>query len=264
MDLYASTGRLDDSRCLTDLANLGINTHGILRISEAETAQATIITDPEGIQFTAFYPGPIVEPSVWRDWLTSIFTVAGSVFIQAPLPANLMLAGMEHAKLLGAQIIWCPGQYADQLSSSDISAMLPFCALLVGNEHEISHLSNAVDLSQVCTIMSAGADPVTISTTAGRTSVQIPSNPNAVDPTGCGDALVAGIAHTVAGIGAGVGADTKADKDQADKDIRGLTNEQLEQAVQCGIEFAQCCIRTTGSQAHSLAAILEDTTNPRA
>lgn len=240
VDLYSSTGKLDDAQSLKALADLGINTRGILRVAGADTAQATIITDPAGIQFTAFYPGPHITLSDWRTWLTATFTMAGDIFVQAPQPANLMLAGVEHAVLLGAEVIWCPGQYADQLLAAEVATILPYCSLLVGNQHEISFLSKIADFSHVSTIQSAGKGPVTISTPRQHTTVEIPGTNAAVDPTGCGDALVAGIAHYL-----------------ANYRYRSPNDAQLEQAVRCGIEFAQYCIKATGSQAHSLAAILK-------
>ena len=109
-------------------------------------------------------------------------------FIQAPLRSDLMQTGVKLAHEAGIAVIWCPGQFADQLTAQDIRATLEHTRVVVGNSHEISYLKQLASLEDQIVIETHGADPVQFTAQGQRGHVSVPFI-EAVDPTGCGDAF---------------------------------------------------------------------------
>lgn len=225
---------------------MGANTAPILRIDGQDTAQATIITDPDGDQFTAFFPGPSATSSLWQPWVRRFIHPAACCFVQAPFAPHLSIAGTSRAAQMGLPVIWCPGQYADQMGRDEICSILEFTHILIGNTHEISHLRRHGDLSQQWLIETAGSEPVTLFAPdqwdQHPIKVPVPDAFNPIDPTGCGDALLAGFVHHLVA---------------ASADCKAPVLSQLIPAVEAGIQLARACLGESGSQAHSVAAILE-------
>ena len=244
VDIVSISGRNDDDPILAALNALGANTEPVLRIPGHDTAHATIITDPQGDQFTAFFPGPTVTAQRWQPWAARSIAADAACFVQAPFAPDLSLAGMSTASQSQVPVFWCPGQYADQMNAEEINALLPFTNLIIGNRHEISHLRARSDLSGHWVIETNSADTVTVygpSEQAPHPAViPVPAS-TPTDPTGCGDALIAGFVHQLIASSA---------------DCAAPALDKLVTAVEAGIELAQACLAESGSQAHSVAAIL--------
>lgn len=233
---------MNDAPLLEQTQALNIDVSAVWRKQDAQTAEAMIITDPNGDQFTAFYPGPEPEADEWMMHLRSHVTRACEVFIQAPLRADLMRGGFNVAQLHNLPVIWCPGQYADQLHADDIEAFVEAADILIGNEHEIAYLSDRLNSMSCTVIQSAGPHDVRIQMGSETWSIPITTPAKvAVDPTGCGDALIAGIVHRLA--------------QAADFDWHRPSRKILSQAVECGIAAAQRCLGQQGSQVHDLTGL---------
>lgn len=171
---------------------------------------------------------------------------AACCFVQAPLAPHLTISATSRAAQTGLPVIWCPGQYADQMSGDEICSILEFTDILVGNRYEISHLRSHRDLSRQWLIETAGPEPVTVFAPGQwdqpSAEIPVPDANNRIDPTGCGDALLAGFVHHLVANSA---------------DCKAPVLGQLIPAVEAGIQLAQACLGESGSQAHSVAAILE-------
>lgn len=195
--VFGTLGDADGAAYLDHLERLSIPTQGLLQLVGA-SAQGLVITDPNGDQFTAFYPGPDLSQETWSAHLSqhqSALTEARFV-VQAPFPAQLTQAVFD---LLGAtnsqaQLIWCPGQYADMLSSEELSQMLPGVDLVVGNQWEIDYLRQHTSDIACLLLKTDGANPVQlIQHDQVLHSIPVPPAKTITDPTGCGDALIAAI-----------------------------------------------------------------------
>ena len=197
--LPVGTLGLDDADAyLKHLNLLNVPTDGLLQLG-GTSAQGLVITDPNGDQFTGFYPGPSITLAQWQRHIGLLEPVLqhARYVIQAPFPAELtehVLDRVAPMRTAGLTLVWCPGQYADMLSPQDISAMLPLVDLVVGNAWEIDYLERHIKDESTLLLKTDGSAPVSLRS-AGKTlwSETVPEAPTVTDPTGCGDAFTAAL-----------------------------------------------------------------------
>ena len=137
--------------------------------------------------------------------------------------------------------IWCPGQYAQHFSAEQVAPLVAWADLIILNRFEWRTLYPLVKRGVIerfttrgkprkpGVIVTRGAGSVVIwSPGATRTSVAVPPVTRSAqrDPTGCGDALSAGV-------------------------IAGLVERlPVTLAVERGIAVAQLCLQQPGTQHH--------------
>lgn len=208
---------------------------------DAYCARAVIITDIDGHQFTGFFPGPVPGAAAWQQHLDTLELPACELFIQAPYPPELMLTALTHAGRLPTPPlrIWCPGQYADQLQPNQARHSVAQCDWIVGNHYEIGHLSAHSDLTGKLIIQTNSGAPVEITFPNGaHTTVPLTAVADPVDPTGCGDAFLAGLTHMLL------------------KHPPAAREDALADAVTAGHTQAVKCLQAVGGQPHHLLADL--------
>ncbi|MEM9620384.1 MAG: PfkB family carbohydrate kinase [Pseudomonadota bacterium] len=235
--LVAAYGGTDGANYLAHLQAQGASQSGLLTCP-GRCARAIIIADPNGDQFTGFYPGHVPTTDAWLAHLKSLTTqiAADATLLLAPYPAEMMLTTAQWASAHGLRLIWNPGQYADQLAARDIDAIATLSDWVIGNQHEITALAKLAPIHATChTVQTGGAAPIEVRL-AGRADLTTYPVPTvaAVDPTGCGDAFLAAFASQM--------------------QSRGWTtnSQQLQHAVQYGIHSASACLRCSGAQQHQL------------
>ncbi len=249
--LVSCTGLVDDADYLAHLAALGIDTRFCLRTPGRSNARAVIMTDPEGHQFTGFYPGPVPDVEQWRAHLETISFAQAAIFIQAPYPPPLMACTLQHASQLAHPplILFVPGQYTDQLSADQMATMVTMADWVIGNDYEIKCLQNHHSLNNQLVIRTHGAQPIRLSFADGtEISIDVPASASSVDPTGCGDALVAGLCQHLVTQGLEV---------EVLKNLKHAPHpnqlEALKDAVLAGCHMAAACLVQHGSQQHTSA-----------
>jgi len=247
VQLVSATGTEDDQNYVAHLASFGIQVQCCIRQQHSYTARAVIITDPAGHQFTGFFPGPVISEAAWQQHLSQLDFDNCAIFVQAPYPPALMLATLKHASTLKNTPlrICCPGQYADQLTATEATDLLTATDWLIGNAYEIAHLAPFTEDQALVIIETNGAEGITVqwpqptergthkdAVTRSPDVFQVPKVKTPIDPTGCGDAFLSGLAHTLA---------------------NGPTNtfiEHLPSAIQQGIHTAALCLTHKGAQRH--------------
>ena len=229
-------GTLDAAPYLNHLAQLGVDTGDCLTVDDTTMASAIILTDAQGTQFTGFYPGHIPTAGQWAAHLRALSNPATALFIQAPFPADLMIAGLSHFKTsTQALTVWAPGQYADQLDRDDIENMLGLTDWLVGNTYEIQCLEQHAALQEQRMVITSGHAPIQIQTPSATVQFDVPPVADLVDPTGCGDALLAGFCAMLA------------------LTVKGAASREIElyrQGIELGNMLAARCLVQHGSQHH--------------
>lgn len=193
--LLSIAGNEDFNRYAQHLGNAH---DGILTVKDAACAKANIITDPNGAQFTAFSPGPNIDGAAWEAHLTSQPLEPIDLFVCAPFPALLMQTALRQTKTRNPDIfnLWVPGQYADSLDAQTLINAMIYTDVLVGNAHELNHIRRTSPrcLEHKTIIETDGPRPVrAILADGNQRTMPIPSVVPQVDPTGCGDAFVAGL-----------------------------------------------------------------------
>jgi adenosine kinase len=216
------------------VAASGISEAGIHRIAGTPSARGLVLTGGDGTQFTAFYPGPSGLDR-WAADLDELLVAeaAGTAFAAALVVPDLpdkMLGCLRRLTHLPLRI-WCPGQYAELLDATILRAALATKPLLVLNHHEWQALCRQIPAQSLLAdgrraVVTDGPHPVMI--LPGATAVPVPAPESVVDPTGCGDALLAALTDAL------------------------LEGVPLSAAVAAGIRLAQRCLGRRGAQYHEV------------
>ena len=200
--LLLSISGYDDAPYRELLATQPLIDHGIYRDTSAPCANAFILSDPRGTQFTAFQSGPTVTDQAWTKHLTALQSQLAdcSMLLCAPFPPELMRATMAftHKHNPRTLVIWCPGQYADQMDAEGLRQCSTYWHWLVANAYEVDHIrAHAPDILKDKTVITThGSAPVTVDLPdGGRRTFAVQAASRVVDPTGCGDAFSAGLVN---------------------------------------------------------------------
>lgn len=216
------------------VAAAGISEAGIFGIPGTPSARGIVLTGSDGVQFTAFYPGPSGLDR-WQTDLDELLT--GPPYDAAIIAPDLPQKMSGCARRLSALplVVWCPGQYAEMLTAIEIEATLHAAHLLVVNRHEWQALRDRLPEERICqqvarVVITDGPLPVTI--LPGQISVAVPdpSHGSRHDPTGCGDAFVAALTSAL------------------------LAQSDIATAVAAGIDLAGRCLACRGAQSHAPGA----------
>ena len=233
--LLSITGS-DDARYQTALRAKLVDLAGVLRDTRGSCATAYILSDPDHQQFTAFHSGPDVAVTVWDEHLAAMTAQLAScrLLLCAPFPPDLMLGTMAfiHQHNPSALVVWCPGQFADQMDAAMLTACAKYAHWLVVNKHEADHIrAHAAEvLSTKTTIITHGAGAVEVLLSSGESKLYpVQEVSSVVDPTGSGDAFTAGVVSQLL-------RDTK----------QPLTH--LDAAIESGIALARQCLTHHGAQ----------------
>ncbi len=182
----------------------GIDTAGITTISHEFTSSCFINTDRANNQIVAFYAG-----AMSHDHLSSLVDrglgTNDLVLISPTTPQAIERYAIE-CQQLGIPYIFDPGKQAPRLEAEHIAVGLRGARVLVGNDYEFGMMARKLAISEEELIAST---PLTVIThgehgsliyTEGHLAASIPVAPvsEVVDPTGAGDAYLAGLAFGIA------------------------------------------------------------------
>ena len=238
--LVSVCGELDFHNYRTHIESPFINLQGVMTKFNAKCARAFVATDLNGKQFTAFYPGPEVSEHSWEAHLANQDLQQSQIMVCAPYPEKLMSSSLKHMRDTNPKAlrIWCPGQYADSLNTDSLKHFSDLWDVLIGNEHEVDHLmTHDADLvNKKTVIVTAGPKPIKVYMAHGGTrTFPVPKlTTPSVDPTGSGDAFIAGFASV---IGQHLSAGNK-----------GAWIGHVNEAVKSGVRGSQRCLQQLGSQ----------------
>ena len=230
----------DDARYQAALSASAVDLSGLYRDTIASCATAYILTDPQGQQFTAFHSGPEVLPAAWIQHLESIKSRLTDLplLLCAPFPAELTLGTMAfmHRHNPTALIVWCPGQFTDQMNARMLNACSAYADWLMVNEYEANYIrlhAPETFLSKTV-IITNGPAAVEVLLSSGESKYYpVQEVTSVVDPTGSGDAFTAGVVSQLLG-------DTE----------QPLT--RLDAAIETGLALARQCLSHRGAQPANL------------
>ncbi len=241
--LLSVCGELDFHNYRKHLDSSFLDLQGVITKFDAKCARAFVLTDPNGEQFTAFYPGPEVSEHSWAAHLVHQDLLQSQIMVCAPYPEKLMHSSLTHMREANPQAlrIWCPGQYADSLNAESVKRFSDLWDVLIGNEHEIDHLMShdAELVNKKTVIITAGAKPIKVYMAHGGTrTFPVPKMAKpSVDPTGSGDAFIAGFTSVIC--------------KHISADNKGAWIGHVNEAVKSGVRSAQRALQQIGSQNYS-------------
>ena len=193
--LCAAVGAGDFVDYAAALEAEGVDTSGVLSCSDIGTATAFITTDKDGNQITAFYPGAMAR-ATGVD--LSVLTDVSEVVVGAD-DAGAMERHVEQAHQLGARLVFIPAQQIPAMPDDVLRQGLDQAWLVGGNDYEFEMIRERTGISVeemsasrlvAVTRGSAGSE---LHTPDGVSMIPVAAVSEAVDPTGAGDAYIAGL-----------------------------------------------------------------------
>jgi adenosine kinase len=182
------------------LKQLAIDTSSVRIDASNYTAQAIIMTDVDNNQITAFHPGAMSfsheSPVPRRDDL--------NIAIVAPDGREAMLTHAQQLADAGVPFIFDPGQGLPMFNGDELSKFVDQARWLAVNDYEaqmlcdrmgcdLANLSKRANLRAV--IVTLAADGCDVWRDGACQRVPGEKAAAVVDPTGCGDALRAGLLY---------------------------------------------------------------------
>jgi adenosine kinase len=193
--LCAAVGAGDFTAFEATLADAGVDTSGVLHCEGIDTATAFITTDLDGNQITAFHPGAMTRAAgVDLSALSDI----SDVMVGAD-DSGAMALHIEQARLLGARLTFAPAQQIPAMPDEVLRAGLDQAWLVAGNDYELQMIRERTGLSVDdisggrMVAITKGAIGSEIHAPGGVTVIPPAKVAEAVDPTGAGDAYIAGL-----------------------------------------------------------------------
>jgi adenosine kinase len=183
---------------------VGVDTSGVAVIEQEFTSSCFINTDRANNQIVAFYAGAMGHDH--RFSLAERGLGADDLVLISPTSPEAIERFAAECQQRGVPYIFDPGKQTPRLEPDHIRLGLRGARVLVGNDYEFGMMARKLELSEEELIAST---PLTVVTrgeqgsllyTAGRLAAEVPVAPVAevVDPTGAGDAYLAGLAFGIA------------------------------------------------------------------
>jgi len=191
----------DGQDYLERMQALGVDTSAVQWVSQHYTAQAMIMTDRDNNQITAFHPGAMALAH--QNPIAA--APAASLAIVSPDGRQAMIEHAEQLHALGVPFVFDPGQGLPMFGGPELLRFIELADWAALNDYEARMLSERTglgyaELSQrlrglVITLAEQGCDvwqQGLCSRVPGVAAREVQ------DPTGCGDALRAGLLYGLA------------------------------------------------------------------
>ena len=198
--LVVSAAGQDFSEYRKFMETSGIDASGIKEIPAEFTASCFINTDMSNNQIVAFYPGAV--PHTKEVSLEQMGVKKDDWVIISPTDPESMAKHTAECKRLGVKYIFDPGKQVPRLDKQQILTGLDGAAALIGNDYEFGMMAKCTGLTEAqliatapITVMTRGEEGSRIYERGGKThEVPVAKVSAVVDPTGAGDAFIAGMA----------------------------------------------------------------------
>jgi adenosine kinase len=182
------------------LEQAGVDTSPIQVIAGEYTATAFITTDKDDNQITGFYPGAMREAGKVLS-IADIDAATIDLVVISPDDPEAMAGYPGECRDLGVPFIFSPGQQIVSLDEEQLMNGIKGAQCLIGNDYEMEMIaakigrppSELLGLADVV-ITTFGDKGSKILTGDGEVDIPAARVPQVADPTGAGDAYVAGVA----------------------------------------------------------------------
>ncbi len=193
--LCAAVGTADFASYEAALQAAGVDTSTVLRCDDIDTATAFITTDMDGNQITAFHPGAMTRAAgVDLTRLTDVSEVVVGADDSAAMGLHV-----EQARAIGARVVFAPAQQIPAMPDEVLRLGLDHAWVVAGNAYELEMIMErtgrsiaALSASSIVAV-TKGAAGSELHTPDGVAVIPPASVADAVDPTGAGDAFIAGL-----------------------------------------------------------------------
>jgi adenosine kinase len=184
----------------------GIDASGIAEVPDEFTASCFINTDQANNQIVAFYTGAMAHSKHLS--LEGLGLGADDLVLISPTDPDAMSRYTDECRRLDVPFLFDPGKQTPRLDADQIRTGLNGASVLVGNDYEFGMMAKKIGWSEAKLISAAPLTVVTrgeqgsmiYSSATNGQGVAIPVAPIAEmrDPTGAGDAYLAGLVFGLA------------------------------------------------------------------
>lgn len=231
--VLASGGKNDFEAYDKHLKKTKANTEYINRINNEFTANMFMITDKNNCQIAGFYPGAMEKDSELKIKSVKQNQEINFVVI-APTMPKAMDNFVSQAKKLSIPYLYDPAQQIPRISPKELKNGINGAEILIGNDYELALImkktgftKNEILKKVKILITTLGEKGSLIETKKEKIKVGIVKPEKIVDPTGAGDAYIAGF-------------------------LAGYINSQpLKACGQMGATCASFAIEQYGTQSHN-------------
>ncbi|MDR1529323.1 MAG: carbohydrate kinase family protein [Burkholderiales bacterium] len=199
--VMATLGAEDGKPYELRLANQKIACDGVKSIIGAYTAQATIMTDLDDNQITAFYPGAMNESH--RLNVADVSNIALGIVSPDGKEGMLQHARQFHEKDI--PFVLDPGQAMPLFSKEELLEMIELADVAALNDYELGLMSERTGLTVAeianrvrALVITYGGSGSKILYKGKEIDIPVVKAKAEVDPTGCGDAYRAGLLYGIA------------------------------------------------------------------
>lgn len=191
--VIASAGKKDFDAYRTHLQGVGADVSKIHIAQEEFSANMFMITDKNNCQIAGFYPG-----AMQHDTTLTLVKNVDFAIISPTIPAA-MDGFVTQAKKQNIPYLFDPAQQIPRLSSTQLKNGIDGATVLVGNDYELAMIEKKTRWSKqeilyksAIVITTLGAEGSLIEKGGESLNVGIATPKDVVDPTGAGDAYIAG------------------------------------------------------------------------
>lgn len=193
--ILSSAGDNDFGPYDTHLQKAAVLTQYVNRVRDEFSANFFVITDRNNCQIAGFYAGAMAQDTT----LSIRQCEAVDFLVVTPTMPDAMDAFVREAKESGTPYLYGPAQQIPRLSAEQLRYGVDGAEILIGNDYELSILMKKAGLSKRDLLQQAkivvttlGADGSTVEVGDEAVSLGIVRPAEIVDPTGAGDAYIAG------------------------------------------------------------------------
>jgi adenosine kinase len=186
------------------LETAGVDTAGVRVVPGTFTASCFINTDQEANQLVAFYAGALAHAQLAS--LEPLALGLSDLVVISPADPAAMEAAVASCLKAGVPYLFDPGKQTPRLEAEQILRGMKTAAVVIGNDYEFGLMAQKTGQSEAAlqafapvTVVTRGELGSTI-VVRGQPPVEVPTAPigKLVDPTGAGDAYLAGLVFGVA------------------------------------------------------------------
>ena len=184
----------------------GVDASGIAEVEDDFTASCFINTDMANNQLVAFYPGAMAQAKSLS--LMDLDLGADDLVVISPTDPEAMSRYADECRSLGVPFLFDPGKQTPRLSGGQILTGLEGASVLISNDYEFAMMAQKTGKSEEelissapLTVVTRGEEGSTIYTnenSEGRVEIPVAPITGVVDPTGAGDAYIAGLVFGLA------------------------------------------------------------------
>lgn len=186
------------------LERSGVDTSGIVVVDKEFTSSCFLNTDLANNQIVAFYPGAMTAARTLS--LSACGLGPDDLAVISPTDPEAMERYALECQQQGIAYVFDPGKQTPRLEAEHLRTGLRGAHMLVSNDYEFGMMAKKLEISEQELIASVPLSVVTLGAqgsriyAAGELAAEIPTAPVAqvVDPTGAGDAFLAGLVFGIA------------------------------------------------------------------